>query len=65
MIINRNHNHEHDHDHSAMTMTMTTAMTITLRYPPLTFFKPYERRITLQYDGVEFSVLVVRPTFPT
>ena len=35
-------------------------------YPPLTFFKPVSREVNrLAYNGTEFSIVDVKPSFPT
>ena len=34
-------------------------------YPPLTFFKPVGKQERLTYNGTEFTVVDVRPTFPS
>ena len=34
-------------------------------YPPLTFFKPIGKPEDLEYDGCRFTIVDVRPTFPS
>jgi hypothetical protein len=34
-------------------------------YPPLTFFKPVGKPERLEYDGSEFTIVDVKPTFPS
>jgi hypothetical protein len=34
-------------------------------YPPLTFFKPVRKPVHLIYDGSEFTIVDVKPTFPS
>lgn len=34
-------------------------------YPPLTFFKPCSTPEHLEYNGAKFTIVDVRPTFPS
>ena len=34
-------------------------------YPPLTFFNPIGKPEQIHYDGTEFTIVDVRPTFPS